>query len=323
MLVSVVLPVHDDAVHLTGALQRLAAQRYDELEVVVVDDGSTDGSADVVREAATRDGRVRLVQLPVNGGVARAREAGVRASRGRYVWFVDSDDTWSETALTDMVGVARAAQADVVVAAALLHPAGGGRSQPLGVPGAPAPVDGRTALEMVFTGTVTGHLWNKLFSRELLLRCEFVPARVQSDLALVVGALARARVVAFSPALVYEYQVRSGSIITSTRRRSESLRLIESGARQVVQEVDPALLGSEAFRYFTARYVVLSGIKDAVLADYSSAERAELLRTLRKRLTLEDIGLLARRRDAKRLALAVAAKSSTRVYRALLARAGG
>ena len=89
--VAVVIPVFNRAALVGEAIDSVLAQTWPEVEIVVVDDGSTDGSADAVERAAQADSRVRLLQQP-NGGPSAARNHGVRATSTRLVTFLDSDD---------------------------------------------------------------------------------------------------------------------------------------------------------------------------------------------------------------------------------------
>jgi glycosyltransferase involved in cell wall biosynthesis len=91
-LVTVVVAAHDAARHLGGALASLGRQTVDDLEVVVVDDGSTDGTAEVAGGVARRDGRFRLVRLGRNRGQAAALNVGLEGARGRYLAILDADD---------------------------------------------------------------------------------------------------------------------------------------------------------------------------------------------------------------------------------------
>ena len=90
-LVSVVLPIHNVEEYLQPALESLAAQTHREIDVVMVDDGSTDGSAGIAAGFAAADPRFRLIQQD-NGGLGRARNTGARHATGDYLMFVDSDD---------------------------------------------------------------------------------------------------------------------------------------------------------------------------------------------------------------------------------------
>ncbi len=88
---SVVIPAYNVAPFIAAAVKSAVAQTMGDLEVVVVDDGSTDETASLVR--GIDDPRVVLVGKP-NGGLSSARNAGIRAARGRYVGFLDGDDVW-------------------------------------------------------------------------------------------------------------------------------------------------------------------------------------------------------------------------------------
>ena len=90
-LVSIVVPTYNRLAYLRQAVQSVFDQTYRQWELIVVDDGSTDGTAAYV---ASLGGRVRALTLPRRGGAARARNAGVGAARGAYVAFLDSDDLW-------------------------------------------------------------------------------------------------------------------------------------------------------------------------------------------------------------------------------------
>src|SRR3954452_6531250 len=89
--VSVVVPMYNVAAYLDACLQSIAQQTVSDLEVVMVDDGSTDDSARIAQEMAARDQRFRLVSQP-NGGLGRARNTGADAATGEFLSFVDSDD---------------------------------------------------------------------------------------------------------------------------------------------------------------------------------------------------------------------------------------
>ena len=310
--ISIVVPAYRAAEFLPSCVERLARQRYADFEVIIVEDGSGDATADVARALADAEPRTRTIVLPANGGVARARERGVAESTGDYLWFVDADDSWPETALETLVDAVDGA--DVVVADAEFHFQDGSRRALL----APrsAPVDGRRAFAMLLRGELTGHLWNKLFRRDVMAKASFAPARVQSDLIMVADALSHATSVRFTDQSVYEYRLRQGSVITSTSRRAESLRLIDSSIRSDAERL--GLVDTDDYRYFRARYIQLSGIKDALLAPYPEDERRRHLADRRSELSWSDIALFAKRRDARRLALAVTGKVSLPAHRALL-----
>lgn len=91
-LISVVMPSYNHARFIGGAVASVLAQTYHNLELIVVDNNSTDGTAEAL--AAFQDPRLRTVQLSNNGIIAASRNLGIRLAAGEYVAFIDSDDAW-------------------------------------------------------------------------------------------------------------------------------------------------------------------------------------------------------------------------------------
>jgi len=106
-LVSVIIPVYNRAQRLATALRSVAEQTLPDWEAVVVDDGSSDESADVAVRVGL-PGKVRVVRHERNQGPSAARNTGILAARGRYVSFLDSDDSWHPEKLSRQVEVVEA-----------------------------------------------------------------------------------------------------------------------------------------------------------------------------------------------------------------------
>jgi glycosyltransferase involved in cell wall biosynthesis len=95
-LVSVVIPAYNAAAFIERTLRSALRQTHSTLEVIVVDDGSTDSTEGLARAAAEGDSRVRIISVP-NGGVASARNIGISEAAGEFVAFLDADDLWHPT----------------------------------------------------------------------------------------------------------------------------------------------------------------------------------------------------------------------------------
>ena len=113
-LLSVIVPVYNVEQFLTGCMDSLLADPVESVEIIAVDDASTDGSAEVLRRYA-RDPRVRIVTLEENRGLGGARNAALEVAQGDYVMFVDSDDWVSPGALRKITARIRETAADVVL----------------------------------------------------------------------------------------------------------------------------------------------------------------------------------------------------------------
>ena len=91
MKVSIITPCYNAANHIAATIQSIQQQTLSDWELLIVDDGSTDNSADIVRHAAAQDSRIKLIQK-VNGGTASARKLGLEHAQGEYIQFLDADD---------------------------------------------------------------------------------------------------------------------------------------------------------------------------------------------------------------------------------------
>jgi len=92
--VSVIMPVFNSAKYLERSANSVLSQSHRSLELLLIDDGSTDGSMDIIRKLAQKDSRVKPLFLQANCGSAGARNAGIRQAEGQYIAFLDSDDIW-------------------------------------------------------------------------------------------------------------------------------------------------------------------------------------------------------------------------------------
>jgi glycosyltransferase involved in cell wall biosynthesis len=115
--VSVIIPAYNSATFLGQTLESALGQSHRSIEVIVVDDGSTDGTATIVAKEAAKDSRLIYLKQP-NMGQAAARNAGLRHSRGSFVAFLDSDDLWHTNKLELQLQAAESHSADIIFTSA-------------------------------------------------------------------------------------------------------------------------------------------------------------------------------------------------------------
>ncbi len=227
-LVSVVVPVHDVAGYLPQCLDSVLASHHRALDVVVVDDGSTDASGDIADAYAARDSRVRVVHT-ANQGLGAARNEGLRHVRGDLLAFADSDDVVPPTAYAVLVRALERSGSDLVTGSVLLleqGPDGPALREPPWMRRLHTPP--RTAIRAVEHPEILGDVfaWNKLYRRawwERLglswpegVRYEDQPTTTRAYLAGTFDVLAQP---------VYHWRIRSdGSSITQQRASVEDLR---------------------------------------------------------------------------------------------------
>ncbi|WP_272582097.1 MULTISPECIES: glycosyltransferase family 2 protein [unclassified Providencia] len=91
-LVSIIMPCYNAEQYIKESINSVINQTYNNFELIIVDDLSTDRSIDIIK--SFNDDRIKLIQLTQNGGAGVARNAGIEAARGRFIAFLDSDDLW-------------------------------------------------------------------------------------------------------------------------------------------------------------------------------------------------------------------------------------
>ncbi|MCT7354795.1 CDP-glycerol glycerophosphotransferase family protein [Streptomyces sp. 15-116A] len=246
---SVIVPVHKVQGYLEECLDSVLGQSYPDLEVIAVDDASPDGCGEILDAYAARDERVRVLHLPENVGLGRARNAGMPLARGDYLFFLDSDDTLTPGALRAIADrLDECADPDVLVFDyARTHWWGGTRRNVL-APLLAATDQCFTAVERPEILDLLMVVWNKVYRREFVEREGFTfPPGYYEDTPWTFPVLLSAeRIATLDRVCVYYRQRRQGSILSTTSRKHFDIH--EQYAR-VFRFVDarPALAGWRPF----------------------------------------------------------------------------
>lgn len=114
-MVSVILPVYNTVQYLPRCLDSVRGQTFTDLEILCIDDGSTDGSGEILDAAAKEDSRICVVHFPENRGVPAARNAAIDLARGEWIYFMDSDDWIDPDYIGAMVSQAQMTGQDIVI----------------------------------------------------------------------------------------------------------------------------------------------------------------------------------------------------------------
>ncbi|MGL4999874.1 MAG: CpsB/CapC family capsule biosynthesis tyrosine phosphatase [Cetobacterium sp.] len=94
-LISVVTPMYNDEKYIGETIESVQNQSYTDWEMIIIDDGSSDNSVNVIKKYVVKDSRIKLIEHESNKGVANARNTGLQVAKGKYVAFLDSNDTWT------------------------------------------------------------------------------------------------------------------------------------------------------------------------------------------------------------------------------------
>lgn len=221
--VSIVLITFNDAKRLPKALRSLTRQTLSSLEIIVVDDASTDNTADVVAKAAAADARIRYVRLDQNsGGCSAPRNRGIVEAVGRWVMFCDSDDEYERHAAKNLLLAAEAADADLGCGVVERVDARSGKHvrwrEDCHEAAVLESIDDRLAL---IYDTVSV---NKIYRRSMLVEhgIRFPEGILYEDQLFTMEAFVRASRIAVIPQTVYFWNVdRASEELSITQRRRE------------------------------------------------------------------------------------------------------
>lgn len=214
-LISIIVPVFNLENELPRCLDSILTQSYQNIEVVVVDDGSSDGSADVMRRYAEKDSRIKPA-FQANGGVTSARLHGVREAFGQWIGFVDGDDEIEPDMYERLLKNAVEYHADISHCGYQMC-FEDGRIHYFHNTGLLAQQDKITALKELLSGSrIEPGLCNKLFHKTLfqsLLHSEAVPLdiKINEDLLMNYRLFSAAKQTVFEDWCPYHYIVRSTS----------------------------------------------------------------------------------------------------------------
>lgn len=216
--ISVIVPVYNLEKEVVRCLKSLCRQTYREIEIIVADDGSTDGSVSAVRRMMLHDPRIRLLELK-HGGVAAVRNEGFAASEGEWITFVDADDVVSRTYLEDLHARAKERDAQLVICGYTLIDSAKRKKKPV------LPTEYRRFLDESATARFSaswGHFYHRPLLREhgILFDRHDVKARGE-DLPMTLYYAAMCERICTLQKAGYAYIQRQGSAMSRFRGLKE------------------------------------------------------------------------------------------------------
>jgi CDP-glycerol glycerophosphotransferase len=225
--ISAVVPVYNVEDYLDECLASLVRQTHRDMEILIVDDGSTDSSLAIAQRYAAGDDRIRIVQRP-NGGLGAARNTGIEHATGEYLAFLDSDDVLPPTAYATLLRSLEATGSDF--ATGNVH-----RLTATGTSQAPflrsvfmrdrPKTHVKTFRDLLSDRIVPNKLWRRSFWDEHGFR--FPEGMLHEDIPVVIPAQFLARSVDVISTPVYYYRVREGGDLSITQRRAEKRALLD------------------------------------------------------------------------------------------------
>lgn len=212
-LISVIVPVYNVEEFLDDCIRSIVNQTYTNLEIILVDDGSTDRSSDICDEWMRRDPRIKVIHKR-NGGLSSARNIGIEQAIGEYLGFVDSDDyiypQMYEQLLTVLVESPRK-----VASCAYKRVLNSNETEPRKEICITEELDLKESLDSVFCGDLNVSVCCKLFAREIFDSIRFPVGETNEDVCVTIPTLALAGGIVYTREKLYCYRDRANSITHS------------------------------------------------------------------------------------------------------------
>jgi len=217
--ISVIIPIYNIAPYLDRSITSVINQTYRNLQIILVDDGSSDGSSEICDRYAAQDDRIQVVHKP-NGGLVSARKAGLREATGEYVAYVDGDD-WIEPDMYEkLLDRMLETDADMVESDAYMDMGEEAIPMRSGIPygtyNADMVIPQMLCDEAFNICSLKAYIWSKLFKRSIL---EAVQYEIDDticfgeDVAVTYSYILRCKKIAIMDYAGYHYDQRQGSLV--------------------------------------------------------------------------------------------------------------
>ncbi len=212
--VSVIVPVYNVKNQLERCISSLKNQTYINLEIILVDDGSTDGSGLLCDSIANTDDRIKVIHQN-NMGLSGARNSGINEATGEYFFFVDSDDYISPEAIEKLLVERQRFMADVM-ACGIETVYDGERVGDSFTSNKPGSWNGyQSVIQMMRENNICSVAWNKLYKSELWRDVRYPVGRLHEDEGTTYKLLYKSGIVAYTPECFYKYYQRDNSLMNA------------------------------------------------------------------------------------------------------------
>lgn len=212
-LISIIIPIYNVEKYLPACLDSIIDQNHKDLEIILVNDGSTDNSSQICEEYAAKDKRIKVIHKE-NGGLSDARNAGFEIATGEFISFVDSDDLISPDFCEKLINALLSNDADIAECGFLkfenpkeIKQFKNSDSQKSEV------LDTETALKRLMEVSEAAVVWNKIYRKEVIDNLRFPVRKINEDEYWTYKVFGNAGKIVKLPDTMYYYRQQQGSIM--------------------------------------------------------------------------------------------------------------
>ena len=269
--VSVIIPVYNVEKYIKRCLDSLVNQTLENIEFILVDDGSPDGSAEIIKEYADKFPNKIVYLYQDNAGQGAARNAGYRIAKGKYIGYVDSDDYVDTNMFKKLYDKAKEDNSDMVICGCYNVDEETGHM----VSDCNQDIH-KLDIENAIFGKMA--VWNKLYRRELIEGIEFRSKVWYEDLDFTIRAISKAQKISFLNEPLYYYVVRFGSTMNNNNceRNLEILDAFETLKKEIVSKKY-----NEVIECLAVDHILIAASVRVLKSNANKNKKQELLEKLR------------------------------------------
>lgn len=250
--ISVIVPVYKVEKYLNECVTSITNQTYQNMEIILVDDGSPDNCPEMCDSWAQKDNRITVIHK-TNGGLSSARNAGIDIATGKYLSFVDSDDTIEKDMLKTMFLAAQKYNAEIVCCGRKLIVSENDIRPMHCILGEKIYTSEEAMSEVLLGRDIEEAAWDKLYRAELFQNIRYPVGEINEDIPIIGPLLSQCHIIVHVGKAFYNYRLNPNSITKScyTEKKSVYLKHMQQ-VQQYVSEHFPRLNNETEF--FLARY---------------------------------------------------------------------
>lgn len=249
--ISVIVPIYNSAQTLERTLNSIVNQNYKNLEIILVNDGSTDNSVEICKKYSEKDSRILIVNQQ-NKGVGEARNHGIDVATGDFISFVDSDDTMDENFYNELTATQIVTNADIVVANVKcigdnnhFFPYGNNNLSKL--------YNKEEFIKLLLNFKIGNAVWGKLFKKERIQDLKFKDIKINEDFIFFWDVVNKSVNFSINFNVYYNYYINTNVSLTKKKFTKENMSMIEH-IDNVLKDVNFSYpnLKNDAINYYNA-----------------------------------------------------------------------
>ena len=277
--VSIIVPVYNVEIYLENCINSLIRQSYENIEIILINDGSTDKSLDICNSYKSKDNRIFVLSQP-NSGVSYARNLGLKSATGEYILFVDSDDFVNENFVQKMVESME--NVDMTICAYLENYKNDNIEHR--IIENETVIDNVSAINKMFNRTYYGgYIWNKIFRKSIIEKnkIEFDSnIHMCEDLLFVSKYMCKCKLIKVIPDLLYNYRMRESSAVWNKKNKKYESLFISYNELYILHEQNNIKLDYLKYEILNSIYsnnIKIKSIKKYLKYDISKSYKYVIL----------------------------------------------